>query len=98
MSFMTTTSTSTDMTHSGFTGQPGTFTTGVATPTFSRYCWTPRAWAGLGAAAIQPPLTAQEPTATTALALSAASTSAVMPVSPATRRALPSKASSTAPS
>ena len=60
MSFMTTTSTSTDMTHSGFTGQPGTLTTGVATPTFFRYCWTPRAWAGLGAAAIQPPFTAQQ--------------------------------------
>ncbi len=47
-SFMTTTSTSTDMTHSGFTGQPGTLMTGVLTPAFCRYCWTPRALAGFG--------------------------------------------------
>ena len=89
LSFMSTTSTSTLVSHSGLAGQPGTLTTGTLMPAFLRYCCTPMASVTLGLAPIQPPLTAQEPSATTALAFFAASIRCSVPGLPATRRALP---------
>ena len=67
MSCMTTSSTSTDTSHSGFAGQPGDVDDGnVATPDLLQVLLDAEGLGpGSGAAAIQPPFTAQEPSATT---------------------------------